>query len=72
MVEIDRRRPLIISKQPTGTTRPVMEFEDTPIKYEPWYMMLAGSILDGIYIIDTNGRFTFVNDVIAERSALLY
>ena len=32
------------------------------------YRLLLESILDGVYVIDSNGHFTFVNDVMTRRS----
>ena len=44
--------------------------KDALLRNEAWYKMLMEGILDGLYIIDTKGCFSFVNDVIAKRSGL--
>ena len=42
--------------------------EDALHESKAKYRLLLESILDGIYVIDCNGHFTFVNDVVTQRS----
>lgn len=39
-------------------------------EYEKRYRLLADNINDGLYMLDTDGRFTFVNKVIERRSGI--
>ena len=45
------------------------ETEKTLEASEQKYRTLVDNIMDGVYILNTEGRFTFVNDVIVDRSA---
>ena len=45
--------------------------DETPLEgYKKRYRQLADNINDGLYILDTDGRFTFVNKVIERRSGI--
>ncbi|MFO8014336.1 MAG: PAS domain-containing protein, partial [Phycisphaerae bacterium] len=55
---------------PSGDAGPVNDFGNGLLRGDPACCELADTVPDGIYVLDTAGRFRFVNRTIEERSGM--
>ncbi len=55
---------------PSGDAGPVNDFGNGLLRGDPACCELADTVPDGIYVLDTAGRFRFVNRAIEERSGM--